>query len=107
MNERERGSRPVRAVTSRKSRPYSELGKLLDALARSKDVRGPYNIAYYLKDVAGYEVSGQAVSKYLYGEFLPKHAFIQAFADAFELTLQERTELAWVYTYGFRFPYTA
>ena len=44
-----------------KSRPYSELGKMLDALARSRDVRGPYNIAYYLKDVAGYEVSGQAV----------------------------------------------
>ncbi len=92
---------------SRKNRPYSELGKLLDALARNRDVRGPYNIAYYLEDVAGYKVSGQAVSKYLYGEFLPKHAFIQAFADAFELSLQERTELAWAYTYGLEFPHTA
>jgi hypothetical protein len=49
--------------TSGKSRPYSELGKMLDALARSRDVRGPYNIAYHLKEVAGYEVSGQSVSK--------------------------------------------
>ena len=83
-----------------KNKPYSELGKLLDALARSKDVRGPYNIAYYLEDVTGYEVSGQAISKYLYGEYLPKQAFVEAFADAFELTPKERRELAWVYVYG-------
>ncbi len=89
-----------------KSEPYSELGKLLDALTRSRDVRGPYNIAYYLKDVAGYEVSGQAVSKYLYGEYLPKQAFIEAFADTFELTPQERRELAWVYAYGSSIPRT-
>ncbi len=92
---------------SRKSRAYSELGKLLDALARNRDVRGPYNIAYYLEDVAGYEVSGQAVSKYLYGEFLPKHAFIRAFADAFKLIPEERRELAWLYTYGSPMPGTA
>jgi hypothetical protein len=48
--------------TSGKRRPYCELGKMLDALARSRDVRGPYNIASYHKDVAGFEVSGQAVS---------------------------------------------
>ena len=87
-----------------KNNPYSELGKLLDALARSRDVRGPYDIALHVKSVAGHYVSGQAVSKYLYGEYLPKHAFIEAFADSFELTLQERTDLAWSYTYGFRFP---
>ncbi len=50
-----------------RSKPYCELGKLLDALARHRDVRGPYNLATHLKDVVGYEVSGQAVSKYLYG----------------------------------------
>jgi hypothetical protein len=26
--------------------------------------------------------------------------FIEAFCDAFELTQQERSELAWTYTYG-------
>jgi hypothetical protein len=78
------------------------LGKLLDALARSKDVRGPYNIAYYLKDVIGYKVSGAAVSQYLYGKYLPKQAFVEAFADAFELSPQERRELAWVYAYSSR-----
>ena len=91
--------------TGGKSRPYSELGKMLDALARSRDVRGPYNIAYYIKDVAGYEVSGQAVSKYLYGESWPKHTFIGAFTEALNLTSEERGKLAWVYTYGL-FPET-
>jgi hypothetical protein len=38
----------------------------------------------------------------LYGRSIPKREFIEAFAEAFELTLQERGELAWVYTYGFR-----
>jgi hypothetical protein len=89
--------------TNAKNKPYCQFGKELDALARSRDVRGPYNIAHYLRDVAGYEVSGQAVSKYLYGEYLPKHALIAAFTDAFSLAPEARRKLAWVYTYG-RFP---
>jgi len=92
----------VRVETSTKNKPYSELGKVLDDLAHSRGVQGPYYIAYYLKDAIDYEVSGQAVSKFLYGKSLPGHAFIKAFADAFGLTPQERRELAWVYTYGFR-----
>jgi hypothetical protein len=76
------------------------LGKVLDALARERDVRGPYNIAHQVQDTTDFEVSGQAVSKYMYGEYLPKRAFIKAFTDAFELTSYERAELAWLYTYG-------
>ena len=91
--------------TNSKSRPYRELGRTLDTLARSRDVREPYNIAYHLKEVAGYEVSRQAVSKYLYGELWPKHAFIGAFTEALNLTSEERLKLAWVYTYGL-FPET-
>lgn len=86
--------------TSGKRRQYSELGKMLDALARNRDVRGPYNIAYHVREATGFEVSGQAVSKYLYGESVPKRPFIKAFTDAFELTSYERAELAWLYTYG-------
>ena len=88
--------------TSGKSRPYCELGKVLDALARERDVRGPYNIAHQVQDTTGFEVSGQALSKYMYGEYLPKREFIKAFTDAFELTSYERAELAWLYTYGSR-----
>jgi hypothetical protein len=85
-----------------KDKPYSELGKILDDLARERDVRGPYNIANHLQNVTGYEVSGQGLSKYVYGENVPKPEFVRAFAEAFELTPQERGKLAWVYTYGSR-----
>ena len=90
----------MRVETNSKNKPYSELGKLLDALARSRDVRGPYNIAKYLGDITRHEVSGQSISKYLFGTNEPKRAFIVAFADSFELTGQERAYLAWVYAYG-------
>ncbi len=83
-----------------RTKPYCELGKLVDTLARSRDVRGPYQIAQHLEYANGYEVSGQAVSKYLYGNIGPKRAFVKAFADAFWLTEQERAELAWTYAYG-------
>jgi hypothetical protein len=88
--------------TNAKNRPYCELGKMLDALARERDVRGPYNIAHQVQGLTGFEVSGQAISKYMYGEYLPKREFIKAFTDAFELTSYERAELAWSYTYGSR-----
>jgi hypothetical protein len=85
-----------------KDKPYSELGKMLDELARERDVRGPYNIADHIQKVTGYEVSGQVLSKYLYGENVPKPEFVRTFAEAFELTPQERGKLAWVYTYDSR-----
>ncbi len=79
---------------------YCELGKLLDLLTRCRDVRGPYDIARYVQSITGYHVSGQAVSKYLYGKYHPKPEFVKAFAEAFALAPQERRALAWVYTYG-------
>ncbi len=87
---------------SSRGKPYSELGKMLDDLARNRDVRGPYKIAHYLQSLTDYEASGQVISKYMYGKSFPKREFIEAFAKAFELTPQERGKLAWVYTYGSR-----
>ena len=84
---------------SSKDKPYSELGKMLDELARERDVRGPYNIAYHLQGLTGYEASGQVVSQYMYGRSFPRREFIETFAEAFELTPQERGRLAWVYAY--------
>ena len=49
----------IRMETSGKRRPYCELGKMLDALARERKVRGPYNIAQQIHNAAGFEVSGQ------------------------------------------------
>jgi hypothetical protein len=101
--EEERALGP--ASVAGKSKPYCELGKLLDNLARAHAVRGPYNIASYLKDAASYEVSGQMVSKYLYGHSQPKAEFMGAFAEAFRLTLRERAELAWGYAYNVPLPW--
>ena len=106
MGERREEARAlVPASSAGKSKPYCELGKVLDTLARDHDVRGPYNIARYVQNATGYEVSGQAISKYLYGHSQPKAEFVEAYADAFRLTPQERAELAWSYTYGFQLPW--
>ncbi len=94
----------VPASTAGKSKPYCELGKLLDNLARDRAVRGPFSIAAYLKDAGDYEVSGQTISKYLYGHSQPKQEFVGVFADAFRLTPQERAKLAWSYAYGSPLP---
>ncbi len=85
-----------------KTKPYCELGKLLDALARERDIRGPYEMSRSLQRVTGYEITGQALSKYLYGKSSPRPAFVKAFAEAFKLTSQERAVLAWTYAYGSR-----
>ena len=87
---------------SSRDKPYGELGKMLDDLARERNVRGPYNIAYHLQSLSGYEVSGQVLSQYMYGRSFPKREFIAAFAEAFELSPQERGRLAWVYAYDSR-----
>jgi hypothetical protein len=63
-------------------------------------VRGPYAIAQRVLEVAGYEITGQAVSRYLYGEIWPKPPFIAAFADTLNLSTKERDSLAWLYSYG-------
>jgi hypothetical protein len=105
LGERREERALVPASMAGKRKPYCELGKLLDNLAREHDVRGPYIIASYVENATGYEVHGQMVSKYLYGKSRPKPEFVEAFADAFRLTLQERMELAWSYAYDFRLPW--
>ena len=79
---------------------YSELGKMLDSMARKRNVRGPYVVAKHVTDATGYRVSGQGVSRLFYGENYPRPSFIAAFAEAFKLSIEERDRLAWLYTYG-------
>ncbi len=45
------------------NKSYCELGKLLDALERERNVRGPYNTAHHLEEAVGYAVSGQVMSR--------------------------------------------
>ncbi|QIN77653.1 hypothetical protein GBA65_03055 [Rubrobacter marinus] len=69
-------------------------------MARKRNVRGPYNIAQWVTRATGNRVTGQAVSRYFYGESWPRPAFVSSFARAFDLTRDERDVLAWAYTYG-------
>jgi hypothetical protein len=78
---------------------YCELGKVLDILARKRDVRGPYSIARQINTGAEYKVSGQTISRYLYGSIRPSPNFIKAFVQAFELSKEESDKLARFYTY--------
>src|SRR4051794_27416302 len=87
-------------ISERTDEPYSELGKTLDALARKGNVRGPYSMAKRVTNTTGYRVSGQAVSGHLYGARYPRPSFMSAFAQAFELNIEERDKLARIYTYG-------
>ena len=87
-------------ISERTDGLYSELGEMLDAIARQRNVRGPYSVARWITDTTGYRVSGQAVSGHFYGVRYPRPSFITAFAEAFDLSLEERDKLAWLYTYG-------
>jgi len=87
-------------MSPKTDKPYSELGKVLDAMARERDVRGPYAIARRVQEVSGHGVTGQAVSRYFHDGVWPRPAFLRAFAAAFELSVEERDRLAWIYAYG-------
>ena len=87
-------------MSPKTDKPYSELGKMLDGMARDRDVRGPYAIAKRVHEVSGHAITGQAVSRYFHDGVSPKPAFLRAFAATFELSEEERDRLAWIYTYG-------
>ncbi len=85
---------------------YSELGSVMDELARRRNVRGPYNVGGYVWEKTGRgpkpNKRGQASSAWsqiFYGESHPKTDTVKAFVDAFELTPEERRWLADVYLF--------
>lgn len=86
-------------------RPYTVLGEVMDELARKRNIRGPHRIANYIEARLGDAPSGVAVSKWMYGDTVPKPDKIEMFAEAFELSPRERAVLAYAYT--FRLPTAA
>ena len=69
-------------MNTRTDKPYGELGKLMDSMAQRATA------------VTGCKVTGQAVSRYFYGESWPKPVLVWALADAIGLTKDERETLA-------------
>jgi hypothetical protein len=80
-------------------RPYSELGKVIDQLARARDVRGPNAIAAYVKERTGAAPGRSAWHKILYGDINPSRETMRRFAVAFELDEEETKQLAVMYIF--------
>jgi hypothetical protein len=87
-------------------KPYSPLGEVMDDLARKRHVQGPHRIcnrliAWFGEDAAP---SGVSVSKWMHGESHPNWRWIAMFAEAFELTTEEKVRLAWAYAFRNEYP---
>lgn len=81
-------------------KPYSDLGQVMDELARKRNVRGPYNVGSYVRERTGRgPKSGSAWSQIFYGESHPASKTMQAFVDAFDLTDKEVNALARAYMF--------
>jgi len=79
---------------------YSELGNVMDELARKRNVRGPYNVGKYVREKTGRgPKQGSAWSQIFYGKSHPTPQTMRAFTDAFELTKEEVDALARAYMF--------
>jgi hypothetical protein len=81
------------------ARPYTALGKVMDELARKRNVRGPHGIANYVRRRFPDAPGGVAVAKWMYGDASPKPASLRTFSDAFELSDGEMMRLAWAFVF--------
>ncbi len=81
-------------------KPYSDLGAVMDELARKRNVRGPYNVCRFVRDRTGMgPKSGSAWSEIFYGKSHPTPATMKAFTEAFELSEGEVDALARAYMF--------
>lgn len=79
---------------------YTELGNVLDELARQRNVRGPYNVANYIREKMGHGPNGSAWSQIFRGVTKhPERENMLLFTLAFELTAEERRRLANAYLF--------
>ena len=86
-------------------RPYTALGEVINVVAQKRNVRGPFRIHNYMKARLGENVpGGVAISKWMYGDSDPEKENLQKFAEAFELSKDERIRLAWAAIYGEELP---
>ncbi len=80
-------------------RPYGKLGVALDAIARERNVRGPYRVAAFIRERTGGGPRGSHWSQVFYGEKYPSPQVMKRFVQAFELSESEVERLASVYLY--------
>jgi hypothetical protein len=77
-------------------RPFTELGKLLDQLARSRDVRvrGPRRSTEHVRENTSKGPGRSAWGQSLYGNITPTPNTMRLFGEAFELAEDEATVIA-------------
>ena len=80
-------------------RPYAELGKKLDAIARARDVRGAKAIAEHVRSATGEGPGRSAWSQILLGDIRPTPKNMALFRKAFDLTDEEEVSVAMEYTF--------
>lgn len=79
---------------------YSELGQVLDELARKRKIRGPYKLANYIRRRMGHGPNGSAWSQIYRGETgHPQPRTIQLFVEALGLTPEEKAVVADAYLF--------
>lgn len=79
---------------------YCRLGHLLDRLARERDVRGPATVARIVRHRTGEGPGPSGWHQVFSGETKqPSAKNLTLFAKAFDLTYEERVELALLYTF--------
>jgi hypothetical protein len=81
-------------------KPYGEFGNLLSSLAHKHHMYEHRVLAKHLEEATGYGVGPDMLARYLRGESLPGPLFVRAFAKAFCSSTEERSNLAWLYSYG-------
>jgi hypothetical protein len=80
---------------------YTELGECLNRLAERRNIRGPYNVAKFVRERTGEGPIGSSWSQIFRGETArPQPATLHLFVEAFELTEEEKRKLADVYLFG-------
>ena len=87
-------------MTRSRTQPYSELGKLLDQLARSRDVPGPKAITEHVREKTGEGPGRSGWHGIRYGDIRPSPDTVRIFAQTFELDEEEATRLAVTYVFG-------
>ncbi len=78
-------------------KPYSRLGEALFRVAIKRHVRGPYRIDRYVKERTGGGPGGSHWSQILYGEKWPSREVLSRFLRAFDVSGDERIEIALIF----------
>lgn len=82
-------------------KPYSELGEVMDEIARKRNVRGPYRVGNYVEMVMGESPVGSHWSQIFYGQRHPSTQVMHLFMNAFgvERESEEGVRLATAYLF--------